>query len=148
MKTIKLNIPTAHHEVEFERISSKNFRACFGSYDGFGINKKEAFNDLVNNMPCGEVMVDHLKRHVFPNGFTNWHETHYFVSCHINQTEEINDTLAARRRAHQGTGGLWELAKELTDEFENLHKGRAWDGEWMDELEAWLEFKENELKGA
>ncbi len=87
-----------------------------------------------------------MKGNKFPNGFDNWHETHYFICVHVDQTEELEGTIAYRRREQHGTGGLWELAEELTDEFEKLHEGRAWDGEWMDELEQWLLTKDAEGK--
>lgn len=134
MKTIMIRIPTLHSEVEFERIERRKFRASFGDYDGFGTSRAEAFNDLLNNFPSSGWRAEHE----FPNGFNNWHETHYFISIHVDQTEEVEGTLAFRRRERQGMGALWELAEELTNEFERLHEGRAWDGEWMDELEQWL----------
>lgn len=134
MKTITIKKPTVQEEVEFEQISARNVRACFGDYDGFGINKHEAFNDLMNNMPDGEELVNDR----FPNGFESWYETHYFVSVHLSETEDVETSLAYHRTSRQGMGGLWELSEELTDEFEKINKGRQWDGEWMDELEAWL----------
>ncbi len=124
MKTILINAPTQHSEVEFEKTDVKMFRACFGEYDGYGNTRKAAFIDLVNNFPNGE----ELQGNKFPNTFDNWHETHYFISVHVDRTEKIEGTLAFRRREQQGTGGLWELAEELTDEFEHLHEGREWDG--------------------
>lgn len=134
MKTIAIKIPTLHKEVEFEQISDNNVRAGFEDYDGFGINNHEAFNDLVNNMPNGEEITDNI----FPNGFESWYETHYFISVHLAETEDLENSLAYYRTARQGMGGLWVLSQELTDEFETINKGRQWDGEWMDELEAWL----------
>jgi hypothetical protein len=44
-----------------------------------------------------------------------------------------------------GKGCLWELAKSITDEFEELNKNREWDGEWMDEVQEFVETKINEL---
>ena len=38
----------------------------------------------------------------------------------------------------QGRGGLYELAEELTDEFEKLHVGKEWDGEFFDTIESFL----------
>ena len=43
----------------------------------------------------------------------------------------------------QGRGGLYELAKELTDKFENKYKGKEWDGEFFDTIN---EFLEEELR--
>lgn len=39
---------------------------------------------------------------------------------------------------------LYELAYEWTDEFEKLHAGREWDGEW---LETVWEFVDKKLNG-
>ena len=47
----------------------------------------------------------------------------------------------AERHSEQGHGGLYELAEELTDEFELLNKGRVWDGEFFDEIEEFLSEK-------
>lgn len=89
---------------------------------------------------------------VFPNGFTSWQETHYEVVAAIhsewNQIWQIgednpNDTLPQTRiatiQAQQGHAGLYELAEELTDKFEELNKGREWDGEFYDEVESFLQ---------
>lgn len=43
---------------------------------------------------------------------------------------------------NSGTGGIYELGEQWTDEFEELNKGREWDGEFFDELEAFL-FRKN-----
>lgn len=78
----------------------------------------------------------------FPNGLTSYLETFYEIVSAIetkriqaadDQPElirEINDT--------RGTGGFYELAQDLTDKFENLNKGRAWDGEFFDEVEMFV----------
>lgn len=102
------------------------------------LTRQQHFDDLVNNMPQGET----LSKREFPNGFEDWHETHYVISTYISKTENRLRSLANRRRTEQGMGGLCELAKELTDEFEKLHEGRLWDGEWIEELEDWLASKD------
>ena len=38
----------------------------------------------------------------------------------------------------QGRGGMWEFAIKLTDEFQELHNNREWDGEFFDEIENFL----------
>ena len=79
----------------------------------------------------------------FPNGFTSWQETHFEIVSAIN-TEYSKDEpsgLVAERHSEQGHGGLYELAEELTDEFELLNKGRVWDGEFFDEIEEFLSEK-------
>ena len=81
----------------------------------------------------------------FPNGFESWHETHFEVVSFIalqyeresvtSKVAEINDK--------QGSGGLYELAESLTNEFELLSKGREWDGEFFEEIESFLMQKIN-----
>jgi hypothetical protein len=83
----------------------------------------------------------------FPNGFAAWQETHYEVVAAI--TNEIADDLNSEFREdlvhktlrENGHGGLYELAEELTDEFELLIKGREWDGEFFEEIERFLDEK-------
>lgn len=140
MKTVTINIPTTFEEVEFVDSGISNhpyrFHATFGDYEGFGETQQYAFDDLVGNIPTGG------EYKYFPSGFTNWHETHYFVSVHISETVDNENSVANHRLDKDGTGGLWELAQELTDQWEELQKGRQWDGEWMEELEAWLNAKD------
>jgi hypothetical protein len=70
-------------------------------------------------------------------------ETHFEVCARIGAELEYDlfDTVVAKTYAEKGRGGLYELAKELTDEFQEKHKGRVWDGDFFDELEDFLEEK-------
>lgn len=81
----------------------------------------------------------------FPNGFTSWQETHYEVVSAIerswNAMGESDSQVVSERQLAQGHGGLYELAEELTDEFEALNAGREWDGEFFDEIEVFLDRK-------
>jgi hypothetical protein len=72
-------------------------------------------------------------------------ETHYQVVAAIEREvdKDIENSVVWKRLETNGTGGLWMLAKELTDEFEQLHTGREWDGEWLDTLEEFLNGKLN-----
>ena len=72
----------------------------------------------------------------FPNGFASWQETHYEVVSEITRIATIDDTsgLVSQTLSTQGTGGLYELAERLTDEFEALNAGREWDGEFFEEI--------------
>lgn len=87
----------------------------------------------------------------FPNGFDSWYETHHevveFITVHeIERQSKENSTEGteiAKRQEAQGIGGLYELAKEWTDEFEKKNKGRKWDGEFFDEIDIFLNKKNN-----
>ena len=80
----------------------------------------------------------------FPNGFASWQETHYEVVAAITSIALDNDNkdnLVYKTYREDGLGGLYELAEELTDEFELLNKDREWDGEFFDEIERFLDEK-------
>lgn len=79
----------------------------------------------------------------FPNGFTSWQETHYEVvqAITIEHMADKRTGLVAQRHEAQGHGGLYELAEELTDEFEAIHEGHEWDGEFFETIEQWLDEK-------
>lgn len=81
-----------------------------------------------------------MEKH-FPNGFTSWIETFYEVVAHIQITKEIEGSIANERVSQQGTGGIYELAQEWTDEFETKNQGREWDGEFFDEVHDFLNAK-------
>lgn len=79
--------------------------------------------------------------------FESWHETHFEVVSAIildAEREEASPLITSVMEEY-GTGGLYELAKSLTDEFEKLNASREWDGEWLDELEEFLNKKFNEV---
>ena len=86
-------------------------------------------------------MKSHIK--TFPNGFESWHETHYEVVAAIT-TELINDNLdnlISKTIHEKGHGGLYELANDLTNEFESLYEGREWDGDFFETIENFLDEK-------
>lgn len=81
---------------------------------------------------------------VTPNGFISWTETHFEVVAHLIRTENQSGSLSKIRHEQQGIGGLYELAEDLTSEFEKKFEGREWDGDFYDEIENFLTAKENE----
>lgn len=82
----------------------------------------------------------------FINGFSSWMETHNEVCRFIGYKEKecellyidnvINETLST-----QGTGGIYELSEQWTDEFEKQNEGRVWDGDFFDEIHKFLTIK-------
>ena len=72
----------------------------------------------------------------------NWHETHYeMVQAIIENSDSV---IVKTTEEESGIGGLYELAKELTDEFEELHKDKVWgenDNSFFEELEIFINFK-------
>ena len=85
----------------------------------------------------------------FVNGFESWRDTFYEITQVI--TDELlkpktESKIINERHEREGTPAMWELATELADKFEMLNKGRVWDGEFYDEVEAFAKeelFKEN-----
>jgi hypothetical protein len=81
---------------------------------------------------------------LFPNGIDSWIETHYEVSAALNADAAKDQPSALVRQWQQAEGsrpGLYQIAKELTNEFENLNKGRQWDGEFYDEIDGFMDGK-------
>lgn len=73
-------------------------------------------------------------------------ETHHEVVAYITRQLELNDYMTEGtkvRQAHesQGTGGLYELSQDWTNEFETENKDREWDGDFFDEVEVFLNQK-------
>jgi hypothetical protein len=89
----------------------------------------------------------------FPNGFTSWMETHHEVVAFITKQLMVFDHTAAINQdaphkiyetaSEVGTYGMYDLAKAWTNEFEELNKGRKWDGDgdYFDEIEKFCEQK-------
>ena len=83
---------------------------------------------------------------------TDWIETHHEIVAEITLIMESREADHDPRRAalenHQdefGMGGMWELAEKWTDEFSGNHKDRAWEGEYFEELQAFIDKKIAEL---
>ena len=77
--------------------------------------------------------------------FASFRETHFEVVSAIT-AENLKDKpcqLISERTTNGGRMALWDLANELTKEFENKNKGRKWDGEFYDEIDAFVESKLN-----
>lgn len=83
---------------------------------------------------------DLLPDNNWPNGFTSWIETYYEVVSRINYIQATNSvsSVIEEIQEHHGRGGLYGLAERLTDEFEEIHRGRQWDGEYIDTIEEFL----------
>ena len=86
-----------------------------------------------------------MQKHIFTNSFESWHETHYEIVQHLTQTLDYSGTMANKRQAEQGHGGLYELAQELTNEFEKEYAFEEWieRGYW-ETIEKFLDKKEKE----
>jgi hypothetical protein len=82
-----------------------------------------------------------MKTKHFPNGFACWQETHFEVvqAITLESMKDRSTGLVAYRYEAQGIGGLYELAEELTDEFEALHEAEDWvENDYLETIEKWL----------
>lgn len=77
----------------------------------------------------------------FPNGFRSWAETHHeivsiieLIRLNENGPEKITEI-----QKRDGSAGFYDLCIELTDVFEDMNKGRHWDGEFYEEIEQFIE---------
>lgn len=79
----------------------------------------------------------------FPNGFDSWQETHCEIcfAIGIEANKQDPSGMVEQVREADGMGGLWELAKDLTDEFEKTNADREWDGEWIDTIDEFIKSK-------
>ena len=88
---------------------------------------------------------------MFPNGFESWYETFYEIVSSIeyilNNSTFNNNHPIDEYYANSGSGAMYELAKNWTDEFEAKYKGVAWgeDLEWLDTLNEFFVTKAKSL---
>lgn len=83
----------------------------------------------------------------FPNGFDCWIETYFECTRHIIETVNREGSFAYKANEEGGTGALWELSKELANEFEQLNTDVIWGEElqFFDELEEFFNEKQKQL---
>jgi len=81
---------------------------------------------------------------------TAYLETHYEISTYLALTEDSPGTMAQVTRQNKGIGGLYELAKELTDQFTEQHAGKLWgssdETDYFDVLAEFMREKENQQR--
>jgi len=88
-----------------------------------------------------------LGNKVFPNGFQSWKETYFEVVSHIVEANNKGDNVVTDVAASQGTTGLYDLAENTTDLFEEAHLGSNWDEkDFFEEVENFCnkQFKRDE----
>lgn len=121
------SIKARTHEQAIKKIEDEKF------------NEKDVFNDSI-------LSPQQFKDAPFPNGFDFWMETHHEIVSAIARNPEDAHNKINDIEATQGTGGLYEFGKELTDKFEELHRDTNWGEEEKMYLETLEEFLEQELK--
>lgn len=82
----------------------------------------------------------------FINGFNSWQETHFEIVSTITYVL-IKEPLSMAKLddilIKYDVSNLYDLAKNLTDDFELLNRGRRWDGEFLEEVEKFTRTKLN-----
>ena len=86
-----------------------------------------------------------IPKELSSNQFNNWQETHFeivdVIVQWLNQPKENIPNVILKVENTQGRAGLYDLAKEWTDEFEQLYKDKEWDGEWLDTIDEFIREK-------
>lgn len=78
----------------------------------------------------------------FVNGKTSYLETHCLICMEIALQKDNELSIAGEIYDLEGTGGIFELAEELTDEFEKLHLNEEWvEKDYFDEIDSFLKSK-------
>lgn len=81
-------------------------------------------------------------------------ETHFEVVSYIESymldvggsAYDDNTSVIIDRHKAQGHKGLYELAKEWTDEFQSIHENTEFDGDWLDTIDEYLANKNKTIK--
>lgn len=70
-------------------------------------------------------------------------ETHFEVVRRLTMEEHIvgKSNLVFNTLEEKGIGGLYELAEDLTNEFQLKNQDRVWDGEFFEEIDKFLDEK-------
>lgn len=79
----------------------------------------------------------------FVNGFDSWIETYNEISYFIRGLIEGENSKIIELYEKVGYGLIYELSKELTNEFELLYKDYQWDGDFYDSVEEFVYKKYN-----
>ncbi|NAW49974.1 hypothetical protein GNY06_00705 [Elizabethkingia argentiflava] len=83
----------------------------------------------------------------FPTDITSYLETHCAISMALAKQIENQKGLAWKIYNQEGTRGIYELAEELTDEFEDMIKYEPWrDKDYLKDIDFFLEIKEMETE--
>lgn len=78
----------------------------------------------------------------FPNGISNYLETHYLIVQSIEYEINNSTNLCKTLEENLGIGQLWILAEQLTDKFEHMYRGIEWgindDVQYFDAIDKFL----------
>lgn len=71
---------------------------------------------------------------------TDFLETYYEVVLELERMLDIEGSFAERHSLEYGRGGMWELAKNITEEFQEKYKTLLWGSDiyFSEELENFI----------
>jgi hypothetical protein len=75
---------------------------------------------------------------------TAYLETYFEISAYLMATIERPGKIAHDTHEAQGRGGLYEVAKALTEKFEKQNAGKLWDGDFFEEIDKFINQAEAE----
>jgi hypothetical protein len=79
-------------------------------------------------------------------GFTSWQNTHFeIVDLIVHHRDGEMTGEVKQSHASQGTAGLWDLAVQWTNEFEEKYKNENWEElDYYEEVEKFCKLKNEE----
>jgi len=94
----------------------------------------EVINDVCSRYDSGTTAIDDLDSFL---------ETHYRISEILAWENNLDKPceLIEETQAKEGMYGIYQLAKEYTIDFQQLHKNREWDGEFLDVVDDFMKEK-------
>lgn len=131
-----------YHEATYEPTVFKHVGMIQESQDGESLL---VFYKVDGDNKMTRVPLQSLTMYTFQENMdSEWYEAHHEIACEIDKRVENYDSQPTGFQEYyddKGKGGMWVLAKKLTDEFCLLHENRDWEGEFFKELDRFLEQK-------
>lgn len=79
------------------------------------------------------------------NGTESYLETYFEIVSIITENLFKDSGNIVKYYSDNGRGGMYTLAKEWANEYEELNNGREWDGEFMEDIHSYTIEKINQL---
>lgn len=79
-------------------------------------------------------------------GLPSYLETYFEIVDQICIDKDSENTLAYNIAETKGRGGLYDLAEELTNEFEEIYHQYEFDGDFLDKIEEFIANKDKQFR--
>lgn len=134
-------------DIQIQILDWDNEMVELDKYQPDSVMTDEGFEDYVKkSIPLANLVSTPvsttLKIGLNPAWIEAHHEIVAFITTELNKMD-YDGTVIGKTIETQGTGGVWELALQWTNEFQDLHKETKWDGEFFDRMENFLQAKNN-----